>query len=235
MVLETRTGGVHAATVGTVDVVFLEDARQVARAKLGIPLTVPQVVATAETDDVDVAGVVEGLERLDGAVAAVGAGDDDAGVLVGELLLHLVDKAAVALLVLHQLLASLAVVAVGGVDDGDVVEPVVAAVLGGGSLVPGEVADHVELIGAANVEDVVPVLGEEAASLFPVGDALVGVFGGDLLDVLDVVREVEAGAGLDVDAALGALSEKRSGGEVSDRRRIGRAPARGERGSKTNF
>tara|TARA_B100000482_G_scaffold115752_1_gene83561 strand:+ start:946 stop:1272 length:327 start_codon:yes stop_codon:yes gene_type:complete len=108
-------------------------------------------------------------------------------------------------------------------------------VLGGGSLVPGEVADHVELIGAANVEDVVPVLGEEAASLFPVGDALVGVFGGDLLDVLDVVREVEAGAGLDVDAALGALSEKRSGGEVSDRRRIGRAPARGERGSKTNF
>jgi hypothetical protein len=79
------------------------------------------------------------------------------------------------------------------------------------------------------------VLGEEAASFFPVGDALVGVFGGDLLDVLDVVREVEAGAGLDVDAALGALSEKRSGGEVSDRRRIGRAPARGERGSKTNF
>lgn len=224
-----------AASVGSVLPLLLEGSGEVTTAKLRVPGAVPHVVAAAETDDVDVAGVVEGLERLDGAVAAVGAGDDDAGVLVGELLLHLVDKAAVALLVLHQLLASLAVVAVGGVDDGDVVEPVVAAVLGGGSLVPGEVADHVELIGAANVEDVVPVLGEEAASLFPVGDALVGVFGGDLLDVLDVVREVEAGAGLDVDAALGALSEKRSGGEVSDRRRIGRAPARGERGSKTNF
>ena len=51
----------------------------------------------------------------------------------------------------------------------------------------------------------IPRVGEEAASLLPVGDALVGVLGADLLDVLDVVREVEGGASLDVDAALGAL------------------------------
>ena len=77
--------------------------------------------------------------------------------------------------------------------------------LGGGRLVSGEVADRLELIIAANVEDVVSVVGEEAASLLPVGDALVGVLGADLLDVLDVVCEVEGGASLDVDAALGAL------------------------------
>ena len=84
-------------------------------------------------------------------------------------------------------------------------EPVCAAMLGGGRPVSGEVADRLELIRAANVEDVVSVVGEEAASLLPVGDALVGVLGADLLDVLDVVREVEGGASLDVDAALGAL------------------------------
>ena len=125
--------------------------------------------------------------------------------LSGNFAMHLIEERAVGLLVLHQLLTSLGIVAVLGVDDGDVVEPVGAAMLGGGRLVSGEVADRLELIIAANVEDVVSVVGEEAASLLPVGDALVGVLGADLLDVLDVVREVEGGASLDVDAALGAL------------------------------
>mmetsp|Transcript_97 Transcript_97/g.349 ORF Transcript_97/g.349 Transcript_97/m.349 type:complete len:301 (-) Transcript_97:11-913(-) len=234
LVLERGPGGVDAAAVGAVLPLLLEAAGKVTAAELRVPGAVPHVVTAAEADDVDVASLVEGLESLDGAVAAVGAGDDDPRVLVRELRLHLIEERAVGLLVLHHLLASLGIVAVLGVDDGDVVEPVCAAMLGGGRLVSGEVADRLELIRAANVEDVVSVVGEEAASLLPVGDALVGVLGADLLDVLDVVREVEGGASLDVDAALGALGlsdEGRAGGRDGLGGTEGRALGRYVRGN----
>lgn len=71
----------------------LEVTGEVAAAELSIPGAVPHVVTAAETHDVHVARLVERLERLDGAVASVGAGHDDLRFrLVREDALHRLDE-----------------------------------------------------------------------------------------------------------------------------------------------
>ena len=207
LVLEGGAGGVDTATVRTVHELLLELAREVAAAKLGIPRAIPHVVPATKTHDVHVASLVKSLERLDGAVAAVGAGHDDLGVrLVREDLLNLRKEVGVLLLVHNHLLASLGVVPGLGEDEGHVDKATRRVGKVVGRVLAGVVADLVELAVGTDVEDGVVQLREEAAGLLPVSNALIRVLRGNLLDVLDLAGEVEArGTGGDVDAARGAL------------------------------
>mmetsp|Transcript_8971 Transcript_8971/g.38001 ORF Transcript_8971/g.38001 Transcript_8971/m.38001 type:complete len:269 (+) Transcript_8971:104-910(+) len=188
LVLERRTGGVHAAAIRAVLPLLLEVSREVAAAHLRVPGAVPHVVPASETDDVDVARGVQRFQRLDRAVAPVRAGNDDLGVLIGEDLPHALEEVLVLLLVLHNLLALLRVVLRLGQNQRHFVDLAAEVVRGERSRV---VADLVNLRLAADVQDVVPVVGEKAARFFPVRDAGVGVIRADRRDVLRVRGEVQ--------------------------------------------
>mmetsp|Transcript_8718 Transcript_8718/g.28571 ORF Transcript_8718/g.28571 Transcript_8718/m.28571 type:complete len:278 (-) Transcript_8718:51-884(-) len=101
LVLERRPGAVHPHTFRTVRKLFLEVTRQVASSHVLIPLTVPHVVAAFETDDVHVSPLVEQLQRLNRAVSAVRARDDNLCLLVRKRLFDLLFERFVLRLHVH--------------------------------------------------------------------------------------------------------------------------------------
>mmetsp|Transcript_821 Transcript_821/g.2531 ORF Transcript_821/g.2531 Transcript_821/m.2531 type:complete len:276 (+) Transcript_821:100-927(+) len=177
LVFETRTGGVHTARISTVLVLLLEDARQVAAAKLGIPLAVPQVVTTLEADDVDVAHFIHDFKGLDSAVATIRARHDDARFLIREHLFNLCLEPFVHGLHVH-LFTLLAVVLARCVDQGAHLKSLIGL---------REVTHEVNLTVRAHVQNRVPTGDEQDHAFERIRDASFGKIREHLVD--DLITE----------------------------------------------